>query len=277
MKHNYRKLAILLPVLPMLMATTALPPRYCYSKEGYKDFESAFIEAEIVQDRCVYNYHFKNTGEGYIDVFSITGHHQYLSQTICHGSSCEQTYSMSETTIAVPVSNDVFESYVLGPNQEIDIAFNAPIYSGNYKLDASAYAEFDENVTVFGEFLVNHNQYSEKHYYSIRGIRLEDTDDKNYNYGVIVKAVIEGETFYFEANQEDAFSFTTTKELKQSEIASLEIVKVVRSEYKEPANVVGIVLLSFILIPILATIVFVAGIVTLVVLLSKHSKKKNNR
>ena len=277
MKHNYRKLAILLPVLPMLMATAALPPRYCYSKEGYKDFESTFIEAEIVQDRCVYNYHFKNTGEGYIDVFSITGHHQYLSQTICHGSSCEQTYSVAETTIAVSVSNDVFDSYVLGPNQEIDIAFNAPIYSGNYTFDASAYAEYDENVIVVRDFFVNQNQYNEGHYYGTLGIRLGSTDDKNYNYGVIVKAVIEGETFYFEANQADDFLFTTTKELKQSEIASLEIVKVVRSKYKEPANVVGIVLLSFILIPILITIVFTAGIVTLVVLLSKHSKKKNNR
>lgn len=171
MKKQHKKLLLILPLLPLMMANS--PARSYVEQPNYDDFEIELVSKEATGRSYYggeyhYTFHLKNTGEGYI------------YNLVYSDNAFEYDYW------AIPYMAEldtIFDNVVLAPHHEYTFSFyDRDIYFENYKISSFAYTDFlsDEEIggpkttsiihessystDIYAEYkILNENQY--KYFY----------------------------------------------------------------------------------------------------------------
>jgi len=218
MKNNLKKIVLLLPVLPMLMANAPAPTAH---PKKYEDFAVSIVDEKYVSGSDAhyeYTYHIKNNGVGYISYVSVSsterdeeGYYDY------YGYFSDGDFDA------------VFTDAVIAPNQEINVTasiddkiadFSAIKYKGN------AYFDFADDVEVSGSLAISKSENWSG--YSI-DMTLSGGDSDKYNYGAIIKFTYDGSEHYIHTDEFRSFSFTTQEGFELSKVTKVEVINVTRS------------------------------------------------
>ena len=266
--NNYKKLLIVLPMLPMLMANAPAPKAY---PKAYTDFEMSIVKEEPnVEDSSLYDYtfHFKNNGVGYISSF-------YTSSEEC------SNFGFYFGSLGF---SQFFYNCVLIPGQEYESVRTVEEKVNDYskiKCTCEAYFDFADDVDVSGDLSIKKTNSGKNGY--LVDIELSGGDTSKYNYGVILKATYDGDDYYLEVDEFEDFRFDTTDDFDKSKLSKLEVVKVTRDikyGYKggNGNNGYSAVLFGTLVMPFIIIIGAVAAIIIVailsVVLISANRRKK---
>ena len=271
------------PVLPLLMATAALPPPECVSKE-YTDYEITFVKEVKEENRYRYTYHIKNTGTGYIDSLNINGK--------CDDPIYADTYMYENYGYTMQYTNNeaidsIFKYGVIAPNQEADIDF---VLKGKYSADAkmtfnvAAFNSFDDgSLTVSGTKEINVNnqsdpRYGNQYWYGKIDLTFEGTDLEHYCYGAIIKTTYAEKEHYLMVDNYRSFYIQSNIEISNADLSNTEVVELLKIKYPYSKNGLTNVLVAvFIVIPISLFLLFIVLPVTLIIVLTVVRKKKNRQ
>ena len=269
--NNYKKILILLPMLPMLMANAPAPKPH--PNTNYTDFEMSIVKEEVnAEDSTLYDYtfSFKNTGIGYISSF-------YATSEECSNFG----YYFGGLGFSQFSYNGVFI-----PNQEQESIRTKVEKVNNYssiKCTAEAYTDFADDVTVSGDLSLNKSN-SGKNGYTVKA-ELSGGDRAKYNYGLILKLTYDSNDFYIEVDEFEDFRFDNVDEFDVSKVSKVEVVEVTRSVaygYKENngGNAYAAVLLGTFVVPfviILGAIcaIIIVAIICVVCVSAKRRKKQS--
>ena len=267
MRPNQRKLLLTLPMLPLLMGTTALLPE-CKS-DSYKDFKVAYVGESLEGTQYTYTYRVTNTGTGYIDGFTLLGGARLNSQ---------------DDPVKYTVTNDLFHgisySCVIPPNEEIDVHFSlrGKLTSGNkVRISATAFNDFADDVKAELSEPINVIPALNDEYYCDVPLNYSARDDSVYNYGAILKAKVEGKEYYFFIGYYQHIYLISDNALHDSSVTDATIVKVVRSKkYGSSYNPTYVLLLAIAAPFVIAAAVIATGIIVPIAITSAHKKKRNN-
>ena len=261
MKTN-KKLLMLLPMLPMLMANAPAPKAY---PQAYTDFEASIEYVDYLYD---YSFHYKNTGVGYISSF-------FASSEECSNFGfyfgglgfCPFTYNG-----------------VLIPGQEWESVRTAEEKVNDYskiKYTAEAYFDFADDVQVTGDLSI-HKSNNGKDGYTVNA-ELSGGDHTHYNYGLILKLTYDGSEYYIEVDEFEDFRFDTV-DFDENKLTNIEVVEVTRSVtygYRgNNNNGMGKVFMSMLLMPLIIilgviALIVIVVIVSVIVASSKKRKKQS--
>ena len=211
MTMKIKKLALLLPLLPLLMANS--PARGTYSRV-YEDFEATYVEEQIEDNHRYYLFHINNTGKGFIDAFYVSGQGDY-----------EFSASVYDNNIFQP-----FESAFIAPNQQVDLKVKAntslvTIDDNLLNYHAYAYSTYQKDPAVSGTKAVELiKEYDSYCYYKI-DVQADDLKQGDYVY-LVVKATYDNQEFYFRVSSSERYRFYTSELL---DLDKLEIKGVVAS------------------------------------------------
>ena len=262
-----KKLVLLLPLLPFLMANS--PVRSVYSGR-YEDFEASYVGEEIIDNYRYQVFHVKNIGEGYISSFNVSG----------NSYSYEFSANARENEFY-----PIFDSVVIGPKQEVDIkikSYNALAVIDGSKLNyySYAYTAFVEEATVSGSYNVELLKQTESYcYYSI-DVKVENVPSKESN-AVVFKANYDGNDFYLKVDSYQKYRFYTSEPLDLSKLEIVDKAAVLKDvheadNYDDGFTIIGQFLLRLLLI--FVTIIFIVGsIIFLTIFLPKIIRKSNQR
>ncbi len=144
MKQNYKKLLMILPILPLMMANSPVKVKTDFN---YYDFEMNFLGQESTGYYDTYSYHLNNYGDGYIyELFRVNDHFS----DYC--GFYQGSYGM------------FFENQVIGPQQEFDIYFDSYSFEpSEYSYAADAYTEFSQDAVIEGTFEIS---FMQEYYYN---------------------------------------------------------------------------------------------------------------
>ena len=218
MKNNLKKLVILLPVLPMLMANAPAPtPR----PSEYNDYTISVSDVQKHTEDVIYyqySYDVKNTGEGYISVIYTN-----LRRS-------DNSYDCD--ILDNDAFSGVFYDSLLIPHQEATVLGSSRLSEpsiDNYKevrYSASAYIDFADDVTVTGDYELTtlfHNTYKVN-------ISLEGTKKNNFYYGVIFKITYDGEDYYVHSDEMQGFDIRVNDHFDYTKLTNIEVVKVTKTD-----------------------------------------------
>ena len=265
---NYKKLLIVLPMLPMLMANAPAPKAY---PKSYTDFEMSIVKEEVnAENSSLYDYtfHFKNTGVGYISSF-------YASSEEC------SNFGFYFGGLGF---SPVFYDCVLVPGQEYESVRTAEEKVKDFskiKCTAEAFFDFDDDVTYEGDLSVKKAQYG-KNGYQVN-VSINGGDTQKYNYGLILKVEYDSKDYYLEVDEFDDFCFDTTNDFDASKLSKVEVVKVTRSVtygYRGGGNVIGGIIGGYLLtivIILLVAFILLAVIIFCAVFFSIMARRKKER
>ena len=262
--NNYKKILIVLPMLPMLMANAPAPKAY---PQNYTDFEMSIVKEEVnAEDSTLYDYtfSFKNTGIGYISSFYATS---------------EECSNFGYYFGGLGFSQFSYNG-VLIPNQEHESIRTKVEKVNNYssiKCTAEAYTDFADDVTVSGDLSLNKSN-SGKNGYTVNA-ELSGGDRTKYDYGLILKLTYDSNDFYIEVDEFEDFRFDNLDEFDVSKVSKVEVVEVTRSityGYHNNSNVGNAFLASFFMpfIIVLGSIVAIIFITIICVVLVSAKKRK---
>ena len=134
MKQQSKKLLMMLPVLPLMMANS--PVKQTIDSD-YKDFNVSFVSQEKLSDSSAfyrYNYHAENTGDGYIYEIIRTKNNNYVYGIFYQGAP-----------------GSIFGNQIIGPHSEQDFYFEDYDYEvNNAEYVARAYTEFADYAVIKG-------------------------------------------------------------------------------------------------------------------------------
>lgn len=263
-----KRLLMLLPMLPMLMANAPAPK--AYPNKNYTDFEMSVVKEEVkAEDPTLYDYTFKftNTGVGYISSFYAT---------------CEECSNFGYY-FGGPGFSPISYNSVLIPNQEwesVRTSIEKVNDYSNIKCTAEAYVDFADDVEVIGDLSIKKTN-SGKNGYEVNA-ELSGGIREKYNYGLILKLTYDGNEHYIEVDEFENFRFDTPDGLDESKLSKIEVVEVTRSityGYRENNNM-GNVFISALLMPLfiilgLIALVVVVTIVCVVIVSAKKRKKQS--
>ncbi len=263
--NNYKKVLIVLPMLPMLMANAPAPKAY---PQNYTDFEMSIVKEEVnAEDSTLYDYtfSFKNTGIGYISSF-------YATSEECSNFG----YYFGGLGFSQFSYNGVFI-----PNQEQESIRTKVEKVNNYssiKCTAEAYTDFADDVTVSGDLSLNKSN-SGKNGYTVKA-ELSGGNRAKYNYGLILKLTYDSNDFYIEVDEFEDFRFDNVDEFDVSKVSKVEVVEVTRSitygYHNNYSNVGNAFLASFFMpfIIVLGSIAAIIFITIICVVLVSAKKRK---
>lgn len=261
-----KKLALLLPLLPFLMANS--PARSVYSGR-YEDFEASYVGEEIIDNYRYQVFHVKNTGEGYISYLNV------------NGTAVEYDFSC---TVREDDFYPIFETVVIAPNQEVDVKVKS--YTALAVIDGSklsyysyAYTSFVEGATVSGTKNVEVLKETENYcYYSI-DVQVDDATAKIAN-SLVFKANYDGVEFYLKVDSYQKYRFYTTEQIDLNKLEIGDPVAVLKDAeddyYYEGLVVVGQLLLRLLLV-FIAILFIVGSIIFLAIFLPKIIRKSKQR
>lgn len=203
-------------------ATQPLPPR-TVDTSIYRDFEITLVDKYAINDEkyghgTSYKVNVKNTGEGYIKniVFAYNGLSAYDNR----------------------LEDKLSDNHVIAPNQEATFIVSAS-YDVNslddLEIYADAYTSFTDELEVTGSKKITWIVYENYHddlYYNTVDMSLGLTGKDRYCYGAIIKAYADNQEAHFVINEWDNFTFTTYKEIKGNDNDEVEIVKLLKTEYR---------------------------------------------
>ena len=261
-----KKLALLLPLLPLLMANSPAPRIYA---ERYEDFESSYVGEETIDNYRYQVFNIKNTGKGYISSFYADGKLDY-----------EFSASARENDFY-----PLFENTVIGPNQNtnIKIKANTPLVAidkNQLEYRTYAYSYFFEDAIVSGskdvELLKQNDDYC---YYSI-DVQVENVPANERN-SIIFKATYDGDELYLKVDSDAKYRFYTTEALDLTKFDIGNPVSVLKKtddsyNYDEAFEAIGAFFLRL-LIVFVVIIFLIGGIIFLTIFLPKIIRKKNQR
>jgi hypothetical protein len=226
-----KTLLAVLSMIPGLTATSPLPPR-TVDTSRYYDFEAIILDKfdddnNQYEPGTCYKVNVKNTGEGYI-------------KDICFVAN-DKTYSYANK-----LENSISDCYVVAPNQEATFIVSANYDTDsldNFEIYVNAYTAFTDELTVTGSKTITTERMGE--YYSNKvDMSFGHIGRDRYCYGAIIKAYVEEKETYFILDEWDYFSFATTKEVRGNENNEIEVIKMLKTEYRAYEQELGQIELS---------------------------------
>lgn len=219
MKNNLKKIVLLLPVLPMLMANAPAPtPR----PSEYEDYTISVSDVQKHTEDVIYyrySYDVKNTGEGYISDIYVN----------LRRSDNSYDYDNLE---GISFDSIFYDSLII-PHQEITAIGKSRLSEpsiDNYKevhYTASAYIDFADDVTVTGDYELTTLSYDNA--YKVN-ISLEGTKKGDYYYGVIFKITYDGEDHYVHSDEMRGFDIRVNNHFDYTKLTNIEVVKVTKTD-----------------------------------------------
>ncbi len=219
MKNNLKKIVLLLPVLPMLMANAPAPtPR----PSKYEDYTISVNNVQKYTEDVIYyryTYDIKNTGEGYISDISVN----FTSNNNTYHNDYLQNVSFDA----------VFHDPLIIPHQEITALGNCRLPEpsvDNYKnisYYATAYSTFADDVTVTGDYELTTLSYNNA--YKVN-ISLEGTKKNDFYYGVIFRITYDGEDHYVHSDEMQGFDIRVNDHFDYTKLTNIEVVKVTKTD-----------------------------------------------
>ena len=258
-----KNLALLLPILPFLMATAALPsPTASIEKYGDISINGTYLGPDSEFDPKMYQYELdiENIGSDYA-LPSFT--HEY-SKIYLYLNGFSDSY--------------LFSNHLVAPGEHVkfkvktDKSDNIDDWS-KFDIALYSYSIIDEDVS-FQNLSFEKTKYGNCYYYVLKG-KIEHLS--NYYYDLVFDVVYKNEKYSFSYNlYQNRMSVSEELELDKLEIKS---VKAYRSSYKkvEEANWALLFVIAIIVFIAMLFIIFILipGLIILIVTLSvKHRNKK---
>ena len=241
MKQNYKKLLVMLPLLPLMMANSpAKVPDF-----NYTDFNVNLVsQEEISEDHYYfrYNYHVDNTGDGYIYDIMRRDSVYYNGQIFYQGcGGC------------------LFGNQVIAPHSELDF------YHQDYQTDtttasyfANAYTEFAEDIILTGSFDVFLYEepsyaYDGAYYGYFIDFQVKNLNEEKYYYQYILNVKYDDvcySTIVYQTWHRDflGFSFYSCQRLDLNKLVLQDTAVVVTQDlqpgYREPTFNIPAMLIS---------------------------------
>lgn len=269
-----KKLALLLPILPLLMANSPAPARI-YPKK-YDDFEASYVGDEINDNYRYQIFHLKNNGTGFISELDISGLEGYEYNTY-----------LSENTF-----NPIFDDTLIGPGQELDLRVKSttPLVTiDGSKLSYRSYAYIetgnsektisgDKSVSLVSSYVGGFGSSYESYAYQINA-SIEDTDTA-YRYTILFKLNYDGETIYLKVENDSKLFFYTYEELDLSKLEVIEASRIyeitnTNTYYYSGCTLALAQFLLRILVVFLVVVLVVGSIIFLTIFLPKIIRKNN--
>lgn len=261
---NYKKLALLLPLLPLLMANS--PARSSYYSE-YEDFEASYVREDVIDNYRYQVFHLNNKGQGYISSFTVLGAEDYDFSLYFHD------YNF----------HPIFQNTVIAPGQEIDLsglAYTplATIDGSKLKYACNAYTSLNQSLTVTGDKSVSLIQKRETYCYYQLNVGIDGASSEN-KYGIIVNAAYEGQEFYLKVDSYEKYRFYTSESIDLSKLEIKDVAAVVDQSYQIDYNGFSPVIdfLVRLLIIFSLVVLIVGGLIFLLIFLPKIVRKSNER
>lgn len=219
MKNNLKKLVLLLPVLPMLMANAPAPTPH---PTKYEDFSISVSDVQKHSEDVIYyryTYDIKNTGEGYItDIYAIL-------------KRSDNSYNYDNLE-GISFDSIFYDSLII-PHQEITAIGESRLSEpsiNNYKevhYKARAYVNFADDVTVTGDYELTKVNYSINTYKV--NISLEGTKKNDFYYGVIFKITYDEQVRYVHSDEMRGFDIKVTNDFDLTKLTNIEVFKVTKT------------------------------------------------
>ena len=259
-----KKLALLIPVLPLLMATTALPSPTA-SIEKYKDISisGTYLGTTNQFDPKEYQYE--------LDIENTGSEHAILSMSYEYSTIYLYYDGFSNSPL--------FSNHMLVPGGHEKIKVKTDKSDtisdwSKYGIALCHYSILDEDVT-FKDLSFKEAKYANGYSFYVLEGKINNLSD--FYYDLVFDVTYKGEDYSFSYNLRDD-KITTREEL---DLTQLEIknVKAYRSSYKkvEEANWALLLVIAIIAIIAMLFIIFILipGLIILIVTLSvKHRNKK---
>ena len=269
MKTSYKKVLMILPLMPLMMANS--PARSYVEQPNYDDFELTLVSKEATGmtsygREYYYVFNLKNTGEGYIYNLTYSDNdYQYDYWAIPFGENMDR----------------VFDSVLLAPHHEYTFSFyDRDVDFDNVAFGAFAYTEFVPNeelggpktttviyessyqTEIYAEYkILNENQY--KYFY---------TAIITVNYDGVDYSVPTGGRLYYE--DREGFCIYSNVPLDTSKLVipkdSCLISRTLQGDYKEPTFNVLALLIA------VGSVVLAAGIFAAIYFPIKAKRGKTN-
>ena len=210
MKQHTRKLLILLPFLPLLMANSPAPQR-----EMYTDLKATYLSVESLHGYYFYHFNVKNVGDGYayrLNIESRTGEKSFYC-------------SIESNEIVPPFENVIIEP---GFDKELIMVTKTEIPESK-EVIASSYDYYvaAEDITFEGSKEVSYsfsNSYPSNNVYVYEiDAYYDDTLSQDYDYDIAIKLTYDGETFVTRSDNVEKCVFTTSETLDLTKLTVNEI------------------------------------------------------
>ena len=245
MKQNYKKLLMMLPILPLMMANSPAPQRVF----NYDDFKMTFVSEEIIDSNyqtCKYTYQVDNYGDGYI--YDIT--------------RLKTLSSYYYTVYYAGADDDLFYfNQIIAPHSEFTFSYEDGQFdytSPNVEYAANAYTEFSEDAIISGSFdisLTYEPMYSYDHYYSyFIDLQIKGLNQEKYYYNVILNLKYDDVNYSlliyetYDEYKKDGYTFSSKEKLDLTKLTLQDNPIVVAQEmyagYKEPTMNVTAMLIA---------------------------------
>lgn len=258
-----KNLALLLPVLPFLMATAALPSPTA-SIEKYSDIA---ISGTYLGPTGQIN---PNMYEYELDIENIGSENAILSLTY--------EYSTIYLTYDDFSGSPLFSKHLLAPGKHGKIMVKTDHSSiindwSKYGITLYSYSIVDEGVSL-KNLSFEKTKYSNGYYYYVLKGEIKNVSDFYYDF--VFDVVYKGEEYSFSYNLHQN-SISVREELDMDEL-EIKNVKAYRSSYQKAQETNG-ALVAFIFFVVLAFIIIIfvllPGLISLIVIFSvKHKNKK---
>ena len=254
-----KNLALLLPILPFLMATAALPsPTASIEKYGDISINGTYLGPDSEFDPKMYQYELdiENIGSDYA-LPSFT--HEY-SKIYLYLNGYSDSY--------------LFSNHLVAPGEHVkfkvktDKSDNIDDWS-KFDIALYSYSIIDEDVS-FQNLFFEKTKYGNGYYYVLKG-KIEHLS--NYYYDLVFDVVYKNEKYSFSYNlYQNRMSVSEELELDKLEIKS---VKAYRSSYQKVQETNG-VLIVFIFLIIMMLIIFllIPGLIFIIVFLIVKCRRK---
>ena len=210
MKQHTRKLLILLPFLPLLMANSPAPQR-----EMYTDLKATYLSVESLHGYYFYHFNVKNVGDGYayrLNIESRTGEKSFYC-------------SIESNEIVPPFENVIIEP---GFDKELIMVTKTEIPESK-EVIASSYDYYVavEGIAFNGSKEVGYsfsNSYPSNNVYVYEiDAYYDDTLSQDYDYDIAIKLTYDGETFVTRSDNVEKCIFTTSETLDLTKLTVNDI------------------------------------------------------
>lgn len=186
--------------------------------ENDENIETSFLSEELDQNGIYhYKFHIKNVGKIYIRDLSIWGQYNPLNE-------------LDKAHATFEVKNDLFDykTLLIAPNQELDVDFslNQRFLDIN-QVSINAFGYLCNNENYFANGHLNSNILSREN--SKISLTIENRDS-NYTYIAILKTTVDGEDYYFSAEESSEYKVNGNYASNGDRDYLVELVKVLKQE-----------------------------------------------
>ena len=222
MKTHTRKLLIILPLLPLLMANSPAPKR-----ETYTDLEITYVKEESLHNYNFYTLNVKNVGEGFVYYLNVSNKQKDTSfyATMESNEICPPFVDVMinpgfDKDLVLATKNVIPESKeLIGEAYDYYVAAEDSTFTGSREIVYSAGGSYSAN----NSYLYNVD------------VQYDGAFSPNYNYCVAIFLTYDGASCCVRSDNTERISFRTNEKLDLSKLTVGEI-KMLRSDYEYNYN-----------------------------------------